>query len=209
MVDLPPEIWIRIIQLAIPIPRDRRPWRGTESVARFATVSRIWQDVIERSTFSRIVLSDQRLQDALRILSVRYRRSCIRAVELEIELSEEEYHASGSSQSIDEYYKDRFTSCISRFFTIFRALRTSSNGAMQEMALHLHAHAAKRNRRPKTRDQKDALYGCDSGQFLVLDSAFLTSLPMLDMIGEFFVNYPTVNLRLHRIHPGNVLRVGH
>ena len=171
------------------------------SMARYATISRLWQGLIEQHTFRKLYLTDKRLDAAQAILRSANRLTYLRECEYEIGMSQ-------FSEDITEYNMHKkqnaiLTQHVSQLFTAFHSLQESSNGSMSNIKLRLHAHITDTPGNPNEQQYSfntTDKYGCENGPYLEIDwSGF--DFPPLDMITQFHVNDGSGGVNYKRLHP--------
>jgi hypothetical protein len=103
MDSLPPELISRVADYI-----DTRAWYEPKlQLVPYATVSRRWQAEIERRTFSTIYLHRaKRFQEFEQLASNSDRRSCIRHIDLMVELESYDEKARGNFETDEEHQRN-------------------------------------------------------------------------------------------------------
>lgn len=103
MDSLPPELISRVADYI-----NTRAWYEPKlQLVPYATVSRRWQAEIERRTFSTIYPHRaKRFQEFEQLASNAYRRSCIRHIDLTVELESYDEKARGNFETDEEHQRN-------------------------------------------------------------------------------------------------------
>ncbi|KAH8662093.1 hypothetical protein BX600DRAFT_550925 [Xylariales sp. PMI_506] len=131
-VCLPPEILSRIVFFLTPLNKFGtdldKPWRGDDSLAKYAVVSKQWQTEVERHTFGHIFLSTRRLaSDEARQTLTPSRFRLVHTINLEAVLDEYDDEARTRVETSQEQHRNskRFTSMLVDFFALLKPLEAT------------------------------------------------------------------------------------
>lgn len=120
------EIQLMILKLAV-VPDDGA------SVTHLAAVCQDWQAIVERTTFSRLTITPDRLGDFSNILRTHRRRECVRYIWLRIELPGYDCSESNTAETEDCDLQNNEIIChtISGMLKALSAWRGSGRGGLQ------------------------------------------------------------------------------
>lgn len=130
---LPPELTARVISY-LTIPDNFNPYKIQEParVAQYATVSRDWQMIVERHTFSTLHLTTpQRLTEFEQIVAQNARRrSYVRNVNLLVQLESYDVEARAKFETAEEHRRNNeiFTRTIQSLFKILQSWPEDQTG---------------------------------------------------------------------------------
>jgi hypothetical protein len=119
MESLPSELISRVLDYIIPTKGSRR-YPGIK-LARYATLSRRWQAIIERCTFSDICINTpKRLEEFQQIVSKSHRRSYVQLIYLRVKLESYDEQARARFETDEEHQRNNkiFNTTISALFRI-------------------------------------------------------------------------------------------
>ncbi|KAJ6094852.1 hypothetical protein N7467_002365 [Penicillium canescens] len=125
MDSLPPELISRVVHYI-----DTKAWYEPKlQIVPCTTVSRSWKAEIERRTFSTIyIYSAKRFQVFEQLASNAYRKSCIRHIDLMVELESYDKKSRANLETDDEHQRNNkiFTTI---FHSLFGCLASRPDGA--------------------------------------------------------------------------------
>ncbi|KAJ5776962.1 hypothetical protein N7520_000208 [Penicillium odoratum] len=129
---LPPElIGLMVSYITAPPLSPHEQQHGQSHLSQYATVDRVWQEIIEERTFSTICLGTAKRLDEFRRLKLNSRRkSCIRRIDLIVELEPYDVDARARFETDEEHQRNNklFTQAIHSLLQVLASWPNNPQG---------------------------------------------------------------------------------
>ncbi|KAJ5637143.1 hypothetical protein N7490_007022 [Penicillium lividum] len=128
---LPPELTGLIVSYIAPPLEPHEQQQGQSHLSQYATVDRVWQEIIEERTFSTLCLGTAKRLDEFRRLKLNSRRkSCIRRIDLLVELEPYDVDARSRFETDEEHQRNNmlFTQAIQSLLQVLASWPNNPQG---------------------------------------------------------------------------------
>jgi hypothetical protein len=198
---LPPELTAIVISY-LTLPPDYNPalFQDPSPVAQYASVSRQWQGIVERHTFSTLHLTTpQRLTEFEKlVVQNARRRSYVRNINLLVQLESYDVEARAHFETVEEHRRNNviFTKTIQTLFGILHSWPSADDKTDMQLSIKAQSpgdavpsiEGRKRSLEARQHPTRDLLSRRFEQNYLQFDEGSLDDLPAVNAITELSVD---------------------